>query len=175
MILIVTIAVIMVLAVIISWYFLHTHSRKVSSRSYDILLKKILKHSIPEITVQQLSKAQQDFLLLDSREIHEYKISHIPNARLAGFTNTETLEGVVKDILKDTPIVVYCSVGYRSEKTAGRLLQMGYVNVYNLYGGLFEWSNCGHPLYDANDQPTKRVHAYSPAWGRWIKNAEQVY
>ena len=47
----------------------------------------------------------------------------------------------VEDIARESTIVVYCSVGYRSEKIAEELDKLGFTNVSNLYGGIFEWIN----------------------------------
>ena len=33
-------------------------------------------------------------------------------------------------------IIVYCASGNRSKQAAQKLIDMGYTNVYNLYGGL---------------------------------------
>jgi hypothetical protein len=71
-------------------------------------------------------------------------------------------------------VVVYCSVGYRSEKIAARLREMGFLEVYNLYGGLFEWVNRGNPVY-RNEQATRAVHGYSWTWGIWLRRGKKVY
>jgi 3-mercaptopyruvate sulfurtransferase SseA len=70
---------------------------------------------------------------------------------------------------------VYCSVGYRSEKVSEQLRQAGYQTVYNLYGGIFEWKNQGHPVVNAEGEPTERVHAYNRSWGVWLKKGDKVY
>ena len=79
------------------------------------------------------------------------------------------------DLPKDTPIIVYCSVGFRSEKTTEHLLALGFTNVKNLYGGIFEWSNAGQPMVDSNENSTTKIHAYNKKWGTWINRGEKVY
>ncbi len=54
---------------------------------------------------------------------------------------------------EESKVVVYCSVGYRSEKIAEKLKAAGYKNVFNLYGGIFEWENQNLPVYDSNGEP----------------------
>ena len=76
---------------------------------------------------------------------------------------------------RDTPLVVYCSIGVRSEKIGEKLKEAGYKKVYNLYGGIFKWKNSGNPVVDSNGEPTEKVHAYSRYWGRFLTNAEKVY
>jgi hypothetical protein len=65
-------------------------------------------------------------------------------------------------------------VGARSEKITEELLKKGYSDVSNLYGGIFEWVNEGKPVY-TNNRKTTKVHAYSMAWGIWLKQGEKVY
>ena len=78
-------------------------------------------------------------------------------------------------IPKDAILVVYCSVGYRSEKIGEKLKALGFSKVYNLYGGIFEWSNRGYPLVDQKEQPTTKVHAFNKDWGRWLEQGTKVY
>jgi hypothetical protein len=75
---------------------------------------------------------------------------------------------MIKD--KNTPIVVYCSLGIRSEQISERLNNMGYVNVKNLYGGIFEWKNKGYPVLDKNGKETDSIHIFSKHWGQWLIN-----
>ena len=80
-------------------------------------------------------------LILDAREHQEYKASHLKDAIYVGYDDFN-LESVQKDIPnKDQDIVVYCSLGIRSEDIAKKLKKAGYTNVKNLYGGIFEWKN----------------------------------
>lgn len=69
---------------------------------------------------------------------------------------------------------MYCSIGYRSEKIAKKLLENGYDNVSNLYGGIFEWANQGNKVYNDYGETTK-VHAFSRLWSVWLNKGEKVY
>jgi len=71
--------------------------------------------------------------------------------------------------------VVYCSVGYRSERIGEKLLDKGFTNVYNLYGGIFDWINNDYPLVDIADQPIQKVHGYNEDWSKWVCKGEKVY
>jgi 3-mercaptopyruvate sulfurtransferase SseA len=51
----------------------------------------------------------------------------------------------------------------------------GFNNVYNLYGGIFEWKNLGYPVYDSNGAETENVHVYSEEWCVWLKNGNKIY
>ena len=133
--------------------------------------------SVPYISVQTLRSMQvnDDVIIIDSREAEEYKVSRIEGAIYVGyddFSEGETSEKI-KD--RDTPIVVYCSLGVRSEDIGAKLMKLGYTNVRNLYGGIFEWKNNGYPVIDSEGNETENVHAYSKLWGKWLKNGTKVY
>ena len=75
---------------------------------------------------------------------------------------------------KNKTIVVYCSIGYRSEKIAEKLRRKGYT-VFNLYGGIFDWKNKGNTVVDSLGNTTEKVHAYNEAWSKWLFNGQKVY
>lgn len=50
----------------------------------------------------------------------------------------------------------------------------GFTRVSNLYGGIFEWVNEGHPVV-RNGMPTEEVHAFSKTWGIWLRRGTKVY
>lgn len=145
---------------------------QVKSAAFRAMLNGLLSHTTPEIGVSAASAEADQILFLDAREEKEFAVSHIAGARFVGYDHFDV--NACADVDKNRRIVVYCSVGYRSEKISEKLLAAGFTNVSNLYGGIFEWVNQGHPVYDRNG-PTKRVHAYSRTWGIWLKKGEKVY
>jgi rhodanese-related sulfurtransferase len=147
--------------------------RRVQSGSYNTMLKALLKHTVPEISVDSLFKCSNNVILLDAREPNEYKVSRIQYAIPVGY-NDFTLDAV-SQISKDAAIVVYCSVGYRSEKITEKLRVAGFSNVSNLYGGIFEWKNQQHDVVDEQGNITQKVHAYNKMWGIWLTKGKKVY
>ena len=115
----------------------------------------------------------ENVLLLDAREMTEYEVSHLKGAVCIGYENPDY--SVVKGMDKDMPIVVYCSVGKRSEDIGEVLEEKGFTNVLNLYGGIFDWTNKGFPVMDDNGEEVKKVHPYSSTWGVWVNNYEKDY
>jgi rhodanese-related sulfurtransferase len=105
-------------------------------------------------------------LLLDARTEAEYQVSHLPQAQ-----RIDPYHPNLEDIAvnKDVPVVVYCSVGYRSARIAQQLEQSGFTNVYNLEGSIFQWVNEGNPVFQG-DRPTVSVHPYNANWGRLLKS-----
>lgn len=147
----------------------------VQSATYNTMLKGLLSHSVPEKSVGSINKMIKSgtVFLVDAREKKEYDVSHLKNSTWVGYDDFEISR--LPKINKADTIVVYCSVGYRSEKIAEKLLAAGFKNVYNAYGGLFEWVNEGFPVYENSTTETQKVHAYSKTWGIWLDKGEKVY
>ncbi|MCS6928300.1 MAG: rhodanese-like domain-containing protein [Saprospiraceae bacterium] len=161
-------------AIVAGWLLLIAapgHSQ-VENGAYRALLNVLLDHSVPELTVHEAAASASAYVFLDAREWREYEVSHIAQAKWVGYKTFELLQ--LQQLPKDTPIVVYCSVGYRSEKIAEQLIRAGFRKIWNLYGGIFEWVNAGYPVYNTNG-PTEEVHAYDRKWGVWLKRGKKVY
>ena len=146
-----------------------------SQKKLDKMLKQQNKESIPYISVSDLKNNTKDFILLDSREEKEYLTSHLENAICVGYDsfNLKTIAPKLQN--KDSHIVVYCSLGIRSEDVAEKLKKAGYTNVYNLYGGIFEWKNNDLEVLNSNEQPTDSIHTFSKGWSKWLKKGIKVY
>jgi len=80
-------------------------------------------------------------VVLDARSPGEYAVSHLPGA-----VRIDPREPSLKSVAafpRDTPVVVYCRVGYRSARVASWLHRQGFRTVYDLAGGLFAWADEG--------------------------------
>ena len=80
---------------------------------YTAMLNGLLKQTVPFVSAAQLH-AEAPAVLLDARAPREFAVSHLRGARWVGFEEFNLAR--VQDLPRNTPIVVYCSVGYRSEK-----------------------------------------------------------
>lgn len=147
----------------------------VAQDSLSDLLKRHNTMSVPYITVQELAMPKTNSILLDARELEEYNVSHLQNAAYVGYQdfNIELFETEYPQ--KDAHFVVYCSLGIRSETIAEKLKKAGYNNVYNLYGGIFEWKNNDLPVFDSYEKETDSIHAFSKVWGKWLLKGTKVY
>ncbi len=105
-------------------------------------------------------------LLWDVRTTAEYAVSHLPSADLVAGDAIAACRS--RGLSPETPIVVYCSVGYRSAAIAAQLQAAGFQNVFNLEGSIFEWANQHRPIY-ANGQMVQQVHPYNRCWGKLLK------
>jgi rhodanese-related sulfurtransferase len=143
-------------------------SPRTGNPAFDKEIGRLLKFTIPLLSVEHLRQQKEKYTLLDAREPAEFAVSHIPGAKNVGYEHFT--EAHVKGIPKDKAIVLYCSVGYRSEKIGEKLRAMGYTKVFNLYGSIFEWANQGFLLENAQGQATKALHTYNQDWGKWVTN-----
>lgn len=147
--------------------------QKVESKAYQTLLQGLLSHNVPEVLVSDSMIKDSNIIFLDAREKTEYEVSHLNKAIWVGYDDFNVER--VKDIPKTAEVIVYCSVGYRSEKVAQQLKENGFTNVSNLYGGIFEWKNQGHPVVDDKREVTDSIHAFDKTWGIWLKKGIRVY
>jgi len=148
-----------------------------SQSKIDKTLERYNSNSVDYISVEnliQLKASHPNVKLLDAREPSEFSISHIQNAIYAGYDDFE-LENIKNKISTQDTIVVYCSIGVRSENIGEELQEAGYEHVYNLYGGIFEWFNKNNAIYDQKGQSTEKIHAYSRFWSKYLKRGEKVY
>ena len=145
-----------------------------SQTPIDVLLKKTNSKTVNYITVDEL-KLKNDCMLLDTREANEYNVSHIKNAISVGYYKFK-ISNILKQFkTKDALIIVYCSLGVRSEDIGEKLIKAGYTNVYNLYGGIFEWKNKDNIVVDNENKTTEKVHAFSKEWSKYLTKGEKVY
>ncbi|WP_420579818.1 rhodanese-like domain-containing protein [Reichenbachiella sp.] len=140
-------------------------------KAFYTLINSLISHSVEEVKANEVES--EEVIWLDAREQKEFEVSHIENAQFVGYDNFKIKS--VKDIDKDAEIVVYCSIGYRSEKVAEKLEKAGFTNVKNLYGGIFDWVNSGKDVVDEEGNVTQKVHGYGRTWGVWLNDAETVY
>ena len=109
-------------------------------------------------------------ILFDVREGDEFAVSHLTSAK--NLATGAAIAEVVPN--KNAPIVVYCSVGYRSAGVAAELQQLGYTNVRNLHHSLFEWANNGYPMINELGA-TPQVHPFNRAWGALVDKSLRSY
>jgi rhodanese-related sulfurtransferase len=153
-----------------------SNSLKLSSPAFTQEVNSLISRFSSElISVDQLDtliQSKSKIVLLDVREKKEFDISHILNS-----VNIDSREFDVDRFLatidRGQRVIVYCSVGFRSGQVADQILKRG-IRVYNLYGGIFEWSNLDKPLVDTTVKTTHRVHTYNKNWAKWVTKALKV-
>lgn len=116
--------------------------------------------------VELLSKG--DITILDVRDENEFDVSH-----LTGAVRYE--EGMLESLDPDAPVLVYCTVGLRSNKLAQSLREQGFNEIIELQDGLIGWSNAQLPLVNSSNKITDSIHVYNQYFGRLLKEGTPVY
>ena len=91
----------------------------------------------------ELLNSTNDIFLLDVRTEEEYDEGHLDNSVLIPL---QELELRLNEIPKDKPILVYCRSGNRSRQAAKILIDNGFLEIYNMTGGITDWQEKGYPV-----------------------------
>ena len=132
-----------------------------------------IAHNYPTVrhidtdTVRNDLEQGKKMVLIDVRKKEEYDVSHLPSS-----VNIIHAKDIA--LPKDTPLIVYCSVGVRSAKFAKQLGNIGYTNVFNLRGSIFEWANKGYSVMSKKTK-VKSVHPFNRKWGTLLKKELHSY
>lgn len=79
--------------------------------------------------------------VIDVREDHEHEAGHVAGDRHIVLPELSTQAGSLD---RNSPVVVYCRTGNRSEVAADALVASGY-DAYSLEGGFVAWLEKGLP------------------------------
>lgn len=103
----------------------------------------------PRVAVQNVdprdaqSRVKQGAKLIDVRSQTEFRAAHAKGSR-------NVPSALIKQdrlgIGRDVEVVLICASGHRSGRQARRLVQLGYINVANVQGGLNAWARAGLPI-----------------------------
>lgn len=111
-------------------------------------LVQAAKARITEIQPQNADDVlQQADLLIDVREPDEYRAGHVVGA-------VNIPRGLLEFRMSSTPdyeprdkkIVIYCKTSGRAALAAAALLDMGYLSVQSIAGGIDAWQAAGKPV-----------------------------
>lgn len=98
------------------------------------------KSAIKEISAEELKSKLDNgerITLIDVREMDEYKICHLEQAKLILLRQ---LPKHLNEIDKNQLTILYCHHGMRSAQAVMWLNQNGFANVVSLRGGIDEWA-----------------------------------
>lgn len=137
-----------------------------------------IAHMAPETLATLLDDTPERVLVLDVRKPAEFAVSHIPGAeRVDPAMTAERFRQLFAKRLAGMTVVLYCSVGMRSSRLAGRIAAdaraLGAESVHNLRGGIFAWHNLKLPL-EVRGSATNVVHPYGPVWSRYIAARDRI-
>lgn len=90
------------------------------------------------------NKNPDDYVVLDMRNNHEYKLGHFKNAIRANTLNFRDLEENIEQYKKEfwnKMVITYCTWGIRCEKSTVMLQEAWLKNTYQLDGGVVKYIN----------------------------------
>lgn len=101
--------------------------------------------AVAQLSVADLKQklaAKEPLQLIDVRSAEEYTHEgHIAGARLIPLP---VLAQRLAEIARDTPVVLVCRSGNRSQVAADLLAKAGYNALFNLQGGMIAWRRAGY-------------------------------
>lgn len=125
-----------------------------------------------DVTSQQAKEligSTDRLIAVDVREVYEYcdSIGHIPGA-LNYPWNSEVLQIRYEELPADSPILVVCRSGGRSNRAANFLDSKGFSQIYDMLGGMQAWlwetTTCVDVDDDGiNDDLDNCPNAYNPS------------
>ena len=77
--------------------------------------------------------------LIDVRTSRAYKNGHIKNANHIDYLSSDFKSKAFKGLDKTKPVLVYCTSGVLSARSAKLYKAAGFTKVYNLAGGIRAW------------------------------------
>lgn len=110
--------------------FLFINCQGQSSKGVTLIDKK---------TFAEKLKATENAQLLDVRSPGEYAENHIEYSKNINWNGTAFVENA-EELDKLKPIFVYCKLGGRSQQACQKLAELGFVEIYDLEGGIVNWN-----------------------------------
>jgi rhodanese-related sulfurtransferase len=89
--------------------------------------------------------AEAGVITLDVRTPGEFAEGHLEDARLIDF-QSGNFENEIATLDKNATYAVYCRSGNRSGQAVKVMQDAGFMNVFNMNGGVIDWANAGLPL-----------------------------
>ena len=78
--------------------------------------------------------------LIDVRTPMEFSQGNINGSVNVDFKNDEEFFNYFNELDKFEPVFLYCRSGNRSKKSAEKLINLGFLKIYDLEGGFTEWN-----------------------------------
>lgn len=76
--------------------------------------------------------------VIDVRTPEEFSAGHIPDAKLMPL---QVLDGMLSELDKEKKYLIVCRSGNRSAEASAILADNGFKNIYNMTGGMSQWSH----------------------------------
>jgi rhodanese-related sulfurtransferase len=133
--------IIIVLAISVSVAFScnsGTHAQAQDTELQETLITK----NVSAAEFQSLIKSKTNAIILDVRTPNEVAQGSIKNAQKIDFYD-KNFKAELDKLDKSKPVLIYCRSGRRSGIAMSTMRELGFSEVYNLQGGIIEWSEAG--------------------------------
>ncbi|PNQ73767.1 rhodanese-like domain-containing protein [Hanstruepera neustonica] len=106
--------------------------------------KEEKKGEVKVVSVEEMQSLMEldDIQLVDVRTPGEYAEGYIENFQNIDFLSPTFDEDIAK-LDKNKPVILYCKSGGRSASCAKKMVDAGFVKVYDLEGGISKWQHEG--------------------------------
>ena len=104
--------------------------------------KKTGIHLSPNEFYNMMNNDLEDTIILDVRSKYEHNLGKFKKAKILNLDNFRDLSSEIENISNDKnkKILTYCTGGIKCEKATALLLEEGFKNVYQLDGGIINYS-----------------------------------
>jgi phage shock protein E len=105
--------------------------------------------TIELVSLEQAAGVIEDdpagLVVLDIRTPEEYDTARLADAVNVDFYDTDFADQL-DELDKNDPYVMYCNSGNRSSEAVKTMKDLGFVEVYEIDGGIVNWFKSGYPV-----------------------------
>ncbi len=112
------------------FFFILIFSCQIENKRFELLPYIDFKNKI------ELTKVR----LIDVRTPMEFSQGNINGSVNVDFKNEEEFFNYFNELDKSEPVFLYCRSGNRSKNSAEKLINLGFLKIYDLEGGFIEWN-----------------------------------
>lgn len=99
----------------------------------------------PADAAQVIADDPAGLVVLDLRTLEEFNEARLADAIMVDFY-ADDFADQLDTLNKDAPYVVYCRTGNRSSEAVKTMKDLGFVEVYEVDGGIVNWYDEGYPI-----------------------------
>lgn len=125
------------------------------------------------VDLRSLMETRNRMFLVDTREQHEYDVSHIKGAKRVGYKNFTVEKVWMLD--RNTTIIIYSTDGERCKDVAAYMRMMGFIDVRTITGSLIGWINAGYSVVDKEGHTTNQLFVTTKAEAKKLKKGKAVF
>lgn len=90
-----------------------------------------------------------DFVLLDIRTKGEYEKGHLENSKMVNYMARKGKREIFR-LDKEKSYLIYCRTGVRSAALLRKMKRRHFKEVFNMAGGIRDWTKEGYPVIIEN-------------------------